>query len=248
MANRTADAGARNGPAGQDEMSGGRLDPGALVVNVSVGASGFDDGRGVGTDALGFLDDVLESEAEIRLAARKEAEGVSVAIDGGAVGQAEFLDEPNDVAPLEKGFLDGGAIAMLADGAAAAMLSEVERGAGGGRRSARLDAGGKVGDGDGGHSGDVVCRGDGAGFGAFHDNGGRIGGGFSGLNVGAADGGRDGVNLVKAFGDGHFFSPEIVRPRGDGDEAPKAARPWEEASRGIRGGKWNAGTVIGLAC
>ena len=116
------------GARGDDDVRR-RLDPLAGVVEARVGVDGANDGVGGGSDGLGILDDVLKGRAEIASTAREQADGVGVAIEAGAAGKMELVPDVGDAAPLKKGFLDGVAVGMAADGAVALVVGE-GRGAG----------------------------------------------------------------------------------------------------------------------
>ena len=84
-------------------------------------------------------------------------------IHGGTVGEIEFASDPENSAPLNKGFFDRFQLRMLADGAAAAVLRQVQGRSwkSGRRRFGWLHVWGEVFESDGGHGGDLICGGEG---------------------------------------------------------------------------------------
>ena len=114
------------GAARGDDDVRGRLDPFARVGDAGVSADGADDTFGRWGNVLGLLDDQSQGEAEIPAALREKTEGMGVAVDGGASGELEFVGDAGNGAPVEESFLDGVALRVLADAAAALVVGKVE--------------------------------------------------------------------------------------------------------------------------
>lgn len=109
---------------GEDHLSG-RRHPFPGVIDAGVGERGADDRAGGDGNVVHLLEDAFEHPADISPAAVEEAGGVGVAIDGRAVGEVEVFGDVLRAAPIEEAFLDGDALGVFADRAAALMLDEV---------------------------------------------------------------------------------------------------------------------------
>lgn len=107
-----------------DDGAVGSVDPFAVVGEAGVGADGADEAVRGGLDVLGALDDEFEGGAEFALAKNKEAEGVSVAVDEGTVGEVVMLADLIGAAPMEEVLLDPAAVRMPADDAVALVATE----------------------------------------------------------------------------------------------------------------------------
>jgi hypothetical protein len=103
----------------------GGLNPQTLFIDMGEGVGGANYVPGVDLDAVGFLDNVAEGEAESAVAEVEESEGVRVMVDGGAGLKVKLLHDHQGAAPLQEGFLDQVAGGMLADIANAAVAGEV---------------------------------------------------------------------------------------------------------------------------
>ena len=84
-------------------------------------ADGSDDRAGGRFDGLRLLDNVFESGVEVGLTPGDEAGGMSVAVNRGVVGEAEFVDDTVAVAPAEEGVFEVFAVRAAADGALASV-------------------------------------------------------------------------------------------------------------------------------
>lgn len=95
-----------------------RIDPAAVVGDVSKDANSFNDGVRGGRDVLGLLENVIERETEIVAAALKEPTGVGMAING-ALGELVKGGDGARAAPLQEFLFDLVALRVLANGALA---------------------------------------------------------------------------------------------------------------------------------
>ena len=111
-----------------------RLDVLPLIVDAPVDHDRLD--HGVAGDG-GFgsaLDDALQHVAEIFAAAHPKAGGVSVAVDGARTVELEFLGDVGRAAPVKNVVVNGFAMLVAADGAAADVAIEGSRAAAFGSR------------------------------------------------------------------------------------------------------------------
>jgi hypothetical protein len=92
-----------------------RVDPAAIIGEMSEDANGLKDGAGSDGDAFGGFDDVPERKAEIMAAAGVESEGMRVAIDS-AIGKAVEAGDIADAAPVQEFLLDLAALQVMANG------------------------------------------------------------------------------------------------------------------------------------
>lgn len=116
---------------GEQESPGG-LDPSAGVGEAGVGTDGIDDAHRRGFDAVHTFEEKIEDESDVAAAELVEADGMSVAINGGPIGQVEqALDGPGAV-PVDEQLLDGLSFGMIANGAFAPVTLEIGRGRGAG--------------------------------------------------------------------------------------------------------------------
>jgi hypothetical protein len=88
-----------------DDNLFGRVDPVAVVGDMSEDANGADDGMGGDLDVGGLFHDVSQGEADGMSAAEEESEGVSVAVKGALVNLV-VADDILTAMPLEKFLFD----------------------------------------------------------------------------------------------------------------------------------------------
>ncbi|HVA16920.1 MAG TPA: hypothetical protein VMV59_04305 [Candidatus Dormibacteraeota bacterium] len=110
--------------AGDDDARG-RVDPFACVVDARDGADGANDGVGRDGHFADAFDDAFESETKIQAAAREQAGGVGMAVDGREITEMIALDEVEGIAPVEEIEFDGGAGGMIADAAFGGVAGEI---------------------------------------------------------------------------------------------------------------------------
>lgn len=91
-----------------------------MLVDVSVGADGFDDGFRGHADLRDVLDDVLEGDADASGAPLMQAGGNGVVVEGARV-EIKLFGDPFRAVPVDEKILDDFAVPVTADGALAAM-------------------------------------------------------------------------------------------------------------------------------
>jgi len=82
---------------------------------VGVGLYGTDDGVGGDFGDGGALDEVFEGGAEVPGAGQVELQGASMAVEGGAVAEAEFFDDGAGMAPVNEFLIDFLALGVVTD-------------------------------------------------------------------------------------------------------------------------------------
>jgi hypothetical protein len=113
--------------AGRDEIGDSRrLGPVTTVIEMSVEARGTDDGvEGIDRTLLYVLKYGFEDTADFTFAAMKEARGMGVTIDRGAVGDLVGFRDGGGTGPADEITFDGVAVGMSADHAAPGVTGEV---------------------------------------------------------------------------------------------------------------------------
>src|ERR1700677_444979 len=109
-----------------NNVSGGSVNPFAGVIDAGVGADGFYQAFGGGDNALGLFDDKFEGRAKSEIALFEKVQRARMSVDGG--GAACGVELPGDelhLAPLTESFFNGVALGMMADGATALVMGEV---------------------------------------------------------------------------------------------------------------------------
>lgn len=102
--------------------------PVTVLVDADVPARGAnDDGGGFDGAAIGGLEEAFQDARDFAFASREEASVVSVAIDGGAIGEIVVACNSVGAAPADAVAFDGVAIGMRADGATAGVAGEIGR-------------------------------------------------------------------------------------------------------------------------
>jgi hypothetical protein len=96
-----------------------------VVVDARKEFDGADDGRCIGPGFRGFFDYARESAAEAAIAASEQTDGVGVAIQGGASGEAILGGDGRDAVPVEESLLDFGALGMAADAAFSGVIGKL---------------------------------------------------------------------------------------------------------------------------
>lgn len=105
--------------------------PAAVFVEAGVSADGADDVVSGRRDAFGFLDDEVEGMLRFGGPQFEEAEGAGVTSDGASVAELVFVGNHRWADPMKEVVFDGLAFRMAADGAANAVIVEVELAEGG---------------------------------------------------------------------------------------------------------------------
>jgi len=109
-------------------IGAGRFEPVSVVVQVGVDTGGADDDvGGFEGNLLGAFEDAFEGAAEFSFAPGEEAGGVSVAVDGGAVGDFVIAGDQFGAAPADEIAFDGVAVRVGADGTSAGVTGEIGR-------------------------------------------------------------------------------------------------------------------------
>lgn len=111
---------------GYDDLAR-RLKALAVVRHLRVGADGAEQRVGGDLGLLAALNHALDRGAKIAPAAGEEAEGVGVAVNGGMVFDLVVGGDVVGTAPVEKLFLNGFAIGVVADSTMAPVTAEVDR-------------------------------------------------------------------------------------------------------------------------
>jgi hypothetical protein len=105
----------RLGLAVVNNDAAGRLGPLARLVEAGIGTDSADDVAGGNRCGVRRFDDALKDAGDVPLAAREEPGGMSVAVDGGTIGNLVFLGDRTGLPPIEEVLLDGKAIGVAAD-------------------------------------------------------------------------------------------------------------------------------------
>lgn len=101
--------------------------PAALVIEVSIGASGADDVEIRGVGLVGALEDSLDCGSDREATTGGEAGGVEMAVNGGVVGDAIVACQLFRAPPSEEGLLDVVPFRMAADPALELVVGEIRR-------------------------------------------------------------------------------------------------------------------------
>ncbi len=104
-----------------------RLSALAVVRHLRVGADGAEKSVGGDPGLVAALNHALDRGAKIAPAAGEEAEGMGVAVNRGIVLDLVIGGDVDGAAPVEKLFLDGFAIGVVADSTKAPVTDEVDR-------------------------------------------------------------------------------------------------------------------------
>ena len=99
-----------------DDQAAGRFGPFAVFVDATEGADGANDLIARGFDDVGLFEEEAQGESGVVGAPFEEAEGMSVAVNHGAVGEFEFAGQFTGASPVEEGLLDGVAVGVVANG------------------------------------------------------------------------------------------------------------------------------------
>jgi hypothetical protein len=94
----------------------------AVVVELGIHFYGHQNFDGIGGYAAGAFDNGFQSTWERLAAARKEARGAGVTVNGGAVGYAEVAGKFSGALPKEERVIDGSAVWVAANIALNAMV------------------------------------------------------------------------------------------------------------------------------
>jgi len=115
--------------AGEDDVGPGRLEPLSIFIEAGVEAAGADDYVGGFFEGAVFdhFENILEAAGEFTSAAGEEAGGVGVTVEGGVVGDVVVFGDVSGATPADEVALDGVAVGMGADGAAAVVAVVVGR-------------------------------------------------------------------------------------------------------------------------
>lgn len=114
--------------AGQDDVSGRRVGPMAILVEAGKSADGTEDGGGSDGNVVDFLDELFDGDADVLAAGNVESGGTGMAIDGVNAGDLEGFANPVGAGPVDEEVFDHVGVVALADLAPAAVTLEARNG------------------------------------------------------------------------------------------------------------------------